>query len=251
MAYLADTHIHSIYSYDGQMRIETVIKRGLELGLKYLAFTEHVELDQISLKQFLNRFACYCEEIDSLQEKYSNIKLIKGLEISNPERHLKELEIINKLDLDYILGSNHILPKENDKEEILIYYKRILEIVKNGGIDSLAHLDYVKRKFDDSFIPDEILEEIFNYLIDANIALEINTSALRRKGLSSFPSDEKLDLYKKMGGTLVTIGSDAHRIEEVYDNIETIDEKFDFNKGLYLKRKFISLSNDKDGKNDN
>lgn len=251
MAYLADTHTHSIYSYDGQMRMEPAIKRALELGLKYLAFTEHVELNQISLKQFLNRFACYSDEIDFLQEKYPSIKLIKGLEISNPEIHLKELEIINQLDLDYILGSNHIFPKGNDKKEILNYYKRILEIVKIGGIDALAHLDYVKRRFDDSFISDEMFEEIFGYLIDSGIALEINTSALRRNCLDSFPSQDRLELYKKLGGTLVTIGSDAHRVEEIYDNVEATDYSYDFNKGLYLKRKFISLSNREGGKNDN
>lgn len=243
MIYLADTHIHSIYSYDGQMRIESAIKRGLELGLKYLAFTEHVELEQITLKQFLNRFACYSEEIDILQEKYPKIKLIKGVEISNPERYLKELEIINKLDLDYILGSNHILPKENQEKEILLYYKRILQIVKNGGIDSLAHLDYIRRKFDDFLVPLELLEDIFNSLINSKIALEINTSALRRKNISSFPCEEKLELYKKLGGTLVTIGSDAHRLNEIYDNIKPIDDKYNFNKGIYLKRKFVSLNN--------
>ncbi len=251
MAYLADTHVHSIYSYDGQMRLETGIKRGIELGLKYIAFTEHVEFDQISLKQFLNRFACYSEEIDILQDKYPNIKLIKGLEISNPERHLEEFEIINTLDLDYILGSNHILPRENTKEGILTYYKRILEIVKNGGIDALAHLDYIKRRYSDSFVPDEIFQEIFRYLIDYKIALEINTSALRRKGIGSFPSSDKLELYKKLGGTLVTIGSDAHRIEEIYDNIEPTDHNYEFNKGLYLKRKFVSLCDNQVDKNDN
>lgn len=242
MAYLADTHVHSIYSYDGQIRLEKGIKRAVELGLKYIAFTEHAEFDQISLKQFLNRFACYSEEIDILQGKYPEIKLIKGLEISNPERHLKELEIINTLDLDYILGSNHILPKENTKKEILIYYKRILEIIKNGGIDTLAHLDYIKRRFSDSFVPSEIFEEIFSYLINSKIALEINTSALRRKGIESFPSSDKLELYKKLGGTLVTLGSDAHRVEEIYDNIASTDHNYEFNKGLYLKRKFVSLS---------
>ena len=245
MAYFADTHVHSVYSYDGQMRLEEGIKRGIELGLKYLAFTEHVEFEQISLKQFLNRFKCYSEEMDVLQERYPNIKLIKGVEISNPERHLKELEIINTLELDYILGSNHMLPKENTKEEILNYYRRILEIVKNGGIDSLAHLDYIKRRFDDAVLPIEILEEIYSYLIKSRIALEINTSALRRKVTSSFPSKDKLELYKKLGGTLVTIGSDAHRVSEIYDNISVIDNNYDFNKGLILKRKFVSLSNKK------
>lgn len=242
MKYLADTHMHSVYSYDGQMRISSVVERGLQLGLQYLAFTEHVELDQITLKQLLNRYACFSEEIDFVQDKYPNIKLIKGMEISNPERHLNELEVINKLDLDFLLGSNHILPKEYSDEDILLYYKRILDIVKNGGIDALAHLDYIRRKFDDSNIASELIEEILGCLIESNIALEINTSALRRKGIESFPDEDKLNLYKKLGGTLVTIGSDAHRLEEIYDNIEAIDLKHDFNKGIYLKRKFISLS---------
>lgn len=241
MAYLADTHVHTIYSHDGQMRMESAIRKGLEHGLKYLAFTEHVELDLISIKQVLNRYACYDEEISILQEKHPQIKLIRGMEISNPERHIKELEIINRLNLDFILGSNHILPKENNKEEILLYYKRILAIIKNGGIDSLAHLDYIKRACDDSCVPIELLEDIFQNLINYKIALEINTSALRRKNISSFPSDEKLKLYKSLGGSLVTIGSDAHRLAEIYDNISPIAEKYDFNKGIYLKRKFVSL----------
>lgn len=251
MKYLADTHVHSIYSYDGQMRLENGIKKAIQLGLKYIAFTEHVELDQITIKQFLNRFACYSEEIDILQDIYPNIKIIKGVEISNPERHLKELETINKLDLDYILGSNHILPKENTKEEIIMYYKTILEIIKNGGIDTLAHLDYIKRKYNDSIVPNELLEEIFGTLIKSKTSLEINTSALRRKGIDSFPSQDKLELYKQLGGTLVTIGSDAHRVEEIYDNIEHIDHNYEFNKGLYLKRKFISLSNMNEDKKEN
>ena len=263
MAYLADMHIHSIYSYDGQMRIESVIKRGLELGLKYLAFTEHIELDQITLKQVVNRYKCYCEELEILQEKYPNIKLIKGMEVSNPERHIDELQTINNLDLDYILGSNHLLPKEYSKKEVLLYYKRILQMVKNGGIDAVAHLDYIRRRIDEVILPIGIIEEIFDTLrkcnkyiddttpwalakeendtiISNDIALEINSSASRRINEFSFPNDEKLKLYQQMGGSKVTIGSDAHRLNEVFDNIENVSQKYDFNKGIYLKRKFIS-----------
>ena len=240
MAYLADMHIHSIYSYDGQMRIESVIKRGLELGLKYLAFTEHIELDQITLKQVVNRYKCYCEELEILQEKYPNIKLIKGMEVSNPERHIDELQTLNNLDLDYILGSNHLLPKEYSKKEVLLYYKRILQMVKNGGIDAVAHLDYIRRRIDEVILPIGIIEEIFDTIISNDMALEINSSASRRINEFSFPNDEKLKLYQQMGGSKVTIGSDAHRLNEVFDNIENVSQKYDFNKGIYLKRKFIS-----------
>lgn len=245
MKYLADTHMHSIYSYDGQMCIEDIIKRGSELGLRYLAFTEHLELASISIKQFLNRYQVYHNEIERLQEKYPHIRLIKGVEFSNPEKFPEELEIVNNLDLDYIIGSNHELPKFANELEILKYYQTILKIVKQGGIDSLGHLDYIRRKFDDSSINKDILKEIYTYLIKNNITLEINSSAIRRKGLDSFPSNEKLNLYKDMGGEKVTIGSDAHRLNEVYDGIAEIDSQYDFNKGLYLHRKFVSLSEEK------
>ncbi len=242
MSYLADMHMHSIYSYDGQMRLKQMVERGKKLNLKYMAFTEHLEFNQITIKQFLNRYQLYKEELEQLQECNPEITLIKAVEISNPELYLKELESLNKLDLDYIIGSNHILPKNNSEKEILNYYKKILAIIKNGGIDTIGHLDYLRRKVDDNNIDNGIIEEIFKELIKRKIALEINTSAIRRKGLDSFPSQIKLDLYKKLGGNIVTIGSDAHRINEIYDSIPLIDSKYDFNKGVFIKRKFISLN---------
>ena len=242
MSYLADMHMHSIYSYDGQMRLKQMVERGKKLNLKYMAFTEHLEFNQITIKQFLNRYKLYKEELEQLQECNPEITLIKAVEISNPELYLKELESLNKLDLDYIIGSNHILPKNNSEKEILNYYKKILTIIKNGGIDTIGHLDYLRRKVDDNNIDNGIIEEIFKELIKRKIALEINTSAIRRKGLDSFPSQIKLDLYKKLGGNIVTIGSDAHRINEIYDSIPLIDSKYDFNKGVFIKRKFISLN---------
>lgn len=245
MEYLADTHMHSIYSYDGQMCLEDMIKRGESLGLKYMAFTEHLELGQITIKQFLNRYKVYSTEVDKLQIRFPHIKLIKGVEFTNPEKYPKELEIVNGLDIDYIIGSNHELPESLSEREMLEYYQKILRIVKNGGIDSLGHMDYLRRKYDDSNISDDIIKEIYSYLIKNDITLEINSSARRRKGLDSFPSDSKLKLYKECGGKKVTIGSDAHRLEEIYDSIPVIDKEYDFNKGLYLKRKFVSISDRK------
>lgn len=247
MKYLADTHMHSIYSYDGQMRLEDMVKKGLEFGLKYLAFTEHLELNQIKYSQFLNRYNLYSEEIDILQEKYPQIKLLKGVEFANPEMYLDELEKVNELPLDYIIGSNHLLPQSGEKIEILKYYECILKMIKVGGFDSLGHMDYVRRKYRDNDVPEELFIQIFALLVDKDITLEINTSAHRRCDLGTFPSDEKLNLYQKIGGKKVTIGSDAHRLNEIYDFVQNVDDNYYFNKGVYIKRKFISVSNNKNG----
>lgn len=242
MKYLADTHMHSIYSYDGQMDMESMVKRGLELGLKYMAFTEHLEFGQITLKQFLNRYGIYVEQLDRLQEKYPSIQLLKGVEITNPDIYYKELEEIHKLDLDYIIGSNHQLSQIKNEKDIYTYYSTILKMVKMGGFDSLGHMDYIRRKVDDSCFDKDLIKEICSYLIKNDIALEINSSAIRRKNLDSFPSDEKINLYKTCGGEKITIGSDAHRLNEIYDGIEKIDQQYDFDKGIYVKRKYKVLS---------
>lgn len=240
MSYLADTHMHSIYSYDGQMRLEEMVKQGIKLGLQYMAFTEHLEFNQITLKQFFNRYQVYSKEIDELQQKYPNIKLLKAVEFSNPEEHLEELEKVNRLDLDYVIGSNHMMPETNQEIDILKYYQRILKMVEIGGIDAVGHLDYLRRRYQD-IEPSHVLEQIFEQMVEKNITLEINSSAIRRTGLDSFPSFDKLKLYKDMGGQRVTIGSDAHRLHEIYDGIPQIDDQYQFEKGVYIKRKFVPL----------
>lgn len=243
MEYLADTHMHSIFSYDGQMSLEGMVKKGLELGLLYLAFTEHVEFGQITIKQFLNRYKVYEEEVNRLQEMYPEITLLKGAEVSNPEIYTSELQILNSLDLGYIIGSNHQTPKSGSETDILNYYKSILIMIRNGGIDSVGHLDYLRRKFDDSSISDDIIKDIFEEMLKNAITLEINSSAVRRKNLDSFPSQEKINLYKESGGINVTIGSDAHRINEIYDGIQKISKEYSsLNQGIYIKRKFKVLN---------
>lgn len=236
--YLADTHVHSIFSFDGEQTMESVLKKAIYLNLKYIAFTEHVDMDKISLRQAINRYKVYEEEINSLQEKYPNIKIIKGMEFSNPEKYKTELIELNKLNLDYIIGSNHIFPKEFSKEGILNYYKNILESVKFGYFDTLGHIDYIKKFYDDSFITNDIYEEIFYYMIKNNISLEINTSAKRRIKTNTFPNEKIINLYKGCGGKTVTFGSDAHRLNELYDNVENNSDKYNLVKGIYLNRKF-------------
>ncbi len=241
MSYKADTHMHSIYSYDGQMKLEDMVERGMDLGLEYMAFTEHLEFGQINMNQFLNRYDLYKREVERLQELYPNITLLKGVEVSNPENYSEQMRVLKMLDLDYIIGSNHILPDDNSKREILLYYQRILGMVINCDIDAVGHLDYLRRRVDDSLLPNDMIGVIFKEMIRKNIALEINTSAVRRSGLDSFPSDEKLELYRSLGGNMVTYGSDAHRLYEIYDAIDEVSSKYDFNQGVFVKRKFLSL----------
>lgn len=237
MKYLCDTHMHSIYSYDGQMTPEGILKKAEELNLQYIALSEHLELDSISLKQFINRYKIYCEEIERLQELYPHIKILKAIEIGNPERHPKELESIQKLDLDYIIGSNHILTPD-----IKSYYETIYQIVSLGLIDSLGHIDYIRRKYEGVY-PMDIILKIFDKMVENDITLEVNSSAKRRLNEFAFPNHDLIQLYLQEYDDRITIGSDAHRLNEIYDGISEIDDAISANKGIYLKRQFVSITN--------
>ena len=52
-------------------------------------------------------------------------------------------------------------------------------------------------------------------LLDKNMVIEINTSSLRKGHNETMPGKELLEIYKECGGIYVTVGSDAHEIEDI------------------------------------
>ena len=87
-----------------------------------------------------------------------------------------------------------------------------------SDFDTLGHMDYIVRYAPDPKEYDphdffEITDEIFKFIIDKNIALEVNTSALKTSYGVINPSPVLLKRYKELGGSLLTVGSDAHSPE--------------------------------------
>ena len=81
-------------------------------------------------------------------------------------------------------------------------------------------------------------------MIDRNISLEINTSTLRKGHEHSMPDIELLSIYKDCGGTLVTIGSDAHFVSDLaadYQYASNLVSTYGFIKVYYERRKAIMI----------
>jgi histidinol-phosphatase (PHP family) len=68
----------------------------------------------------------------------------------------------------------------------------------------------------------DLYKKLFSILIQRGIALEINTSGLRKKINQSSPPYVLLQLYKEIGGELITVGSDSHNTTDVYSGIPYI-----------------------------
>ncbi len=133
------------------------------------------------------------------------------------------------------------------------YFELTLENLKAfSDINTLGHMDYAVRyaiKYIDGqkdYKPRdyfEITDEVMKYLISKNIALEVNTSPLK-KGLGTInPHTDFLVRYRELGGQMITIGSDAHTTEALgygFDRAYEILSEIGFREYVtYDKRKPI------------
>jgi histidinol-phosphatase (PHP family) len=259
-----DNHVHSNFSGDSQMDAEAAIKRAIELGLKGISFTDHLDIDYPNYEDvFMIDFEKYNVFMDSLKYKYSNkIKIIKGIEIGIQPHVLDETyEIVNKYPFDFVIGSIHIVDKldlhNNDfcnqktkYESYLRYFQEVLYLVKEiDNFDVLGHIDLIRRYgnyentnlvYDDF---KEVLDEILSVMINKGKVLEINCSGYKYNLNSTLPDFDLVQRYKDLGGKYISVGSDAHYLEYVgykFDEIKKRLKGIGFNQLVHFEnRKMI------------
>jgi len=223
-----DYHIHTEDSYDSRIKAEELIRKAIELKYDEIAITEHLDLLAQELSVFgLPSLKKYQARIAALQRQYPQIKILTGIEIGDYHQ-VREFaqNLVAELDFELILGSVHFLsdhtnialplPQPLSNKQVEDYYRLNLALVSTCDIDVLAHLGVYKRHYPG--IPDErevypLIREIFGVMIERGIALEINLSALRNGYPSYLPEDHIIQLYQQQGGSLFSLGSDAHYLD--------------------------------------
>lgn len=229
----ADFHVHTEFSNDCSVKVEKQIESAINLGLEYICFTDHCDMDYPSPEkesEYMLDTKCYIEKINSLKEKYkSKIKVLCGVEIGLMP-YLKDRinQYVRNYDFDFIIGSSHMVngidpafgkffEGRDEKLAYREYFESILENVKTfNNYNVYGHLDYVvrygpnKNKYFDFNDYKEVFEEILKIIIKNDKGIEVNTAGLR-KGLGyPHPHKDILKMYKDLGGEIITVGSDAH-----------------------------------------
>lgn len=206
-------------------------------GVSVIAITDHCDIDCLETgfypeyKEIEARAA-----FDKAAEKYSSsLTAVFGMEFGQP--HLREASVrrmIRQRDIRFVISSVHNL--ENVPDFIFMNYSEmpdplirdlfrryISELCRAAAFEeahTLAHiaypLRYIRRDGKDLNVMDfrEEYSELFRIMIDHGIALELNTSGIR-KGGETIPCDNLLRFYRECGGTLVSCGSDAHAPSDV------------------------------------
>lgn len=254
-----DYHVHPGYSIDAEdVNILDYCRQALLLGLKEICFTPHLEVDPVRrhrdwfvrLKGKLHPMEDttwldhYLMEIEEARRQLNGKGLVvkAGLEVGYQPGCEKTIEkILNTYPFDFVLGSIHCLRHQSISswhesrsyfschtlEEVCReYFLALKEAVQSNLFDCIGHVD-LYRRYGEFFWGTDIkkahegfIEPIFEEMARRNIGLEINTSSLRR-GLADFhPSEEILLLAQRCGIKIFTVGSDAHRLEDLGASID-------------------------------
>ncbi|MCM1100849.1 MAG: histidinol-phosphatase HisJ family protein [Clostridium sp.] len=240
MSVLADCHLHSHHSGDSDAPMEEMVLKGIESGLKAMCFTEHNDFDYPPAPGepadlFELNADSYLYELLGLKEKYADrIKLLFGLELGLQPQVFRENAVFARShEYDFIIGSSHIchgkdpyypafFEGRSDEEAYREYFESELEnIRKFSNFDVYGHLDYVVRygaARDSGYSYDkykDILDTILETLLEKEKGIELNTGALRN-GMKDFnPCKDVLKRYRELGGEIITVGSDAHRAQDI------------------------------------
>lgn len=229
-----DTHIHTLFSSDSNLKIEELLSILNENPEKGMIITEHMDY-KYPVKGL---FVFDCDEYFEEYDRYRGENLLLGIELGLREDCQKRsFEIINDKRFDYVLGSvhtidgvdianGHFFERYDEKELMVIYLNRVSESIDlYKDIDSLGHIDFITRysgKENSKFIiPEtiEILNEIVRKLVNNDISVEINTRRIHVKNAYD-ELKQFLELYREVGGKCVTIGSDSHNDSAPFSNFE-------------------------------
>ncbi|QCX32617.1 histidinol-phosphatase HisJ family protein [Caloramator sp. E03] len=237
----ADYHVHSNFSDDSTCEMEDEIKKAISLGIDEICFTEHVDY---GVKTDLNcNYEAYIKEFQRCKEKYKNEINIKlgiefGIQVDTIEKFKEDFD---KYNFDFVILSCHQVDNKEfwtyefqegktQQEYNERYYEEILKVIKKYDEYSvLGHLDMIKRYDKFGEYPDEnvkeLIIEILKHVIEHEKGIEVNTSSFRYKLADLTPSKYILKLYKDLGGRIITIGSDAHKDEDIGHNIQIVKDE--------------------------
>ncbi len=261
---MIDSHTHTQYSKHATGSVIELVESAISKGIKVLTITDHAPFYVDSDNRLLeSEMDDYFAEVANAQKLYSkDISILSGLELDYmPGCEKYTEEIIKCYSPDFVIGSLHYIPINSDfvkvwdlnelnaPDVIDSYFNCHTEMIASGLFDSIGHPDSISRR-----VPDDVIRPLWDKLLTVfsknMVAWELNASGFRKSAYDEltkrydkqnhgFPALyplSKLSTY----GIPVTIGSDAHKPEDVGRGLlQTIElmKKYDLNTISYFKNR--------------
>jgi histidinol-phosphatase (PHP family) len=214
------------------------VRRAIERGLGEIGFSDHNPMPNgfdADWRMEEREFPTYLDMVRDVRARFPKFSIKLGLEADyHPGSEAYVAETVKRADFDYVIGSVHYIGdwpmdnqahvKEYEKRDITDvwrdYFGLVTKLAETRIYDILGHFDVVK-KF--GHRPpgnvDAIVEPALAAVARAGMALDINTSGLRRPAKEIYPGPRILEMARGMG-IAVTLGSDAHEPRHVGEDFE-------------------------------
>nr|WP_300186270.1 histidinol-phosphatase HisJ family protein [uncultured Agathobaculum sp.] len=247
----ADYHVHSEYSDDSTYPLEQVIRDAIGMGMDEICITDHVDYgikkDWDAGEEIAYRgsqplanvdYPRYMAALRDMQSRYGDrIRIRVGLEFGIQTHTIPQFRaLLTRYPLDFVILSIHQVENQEfwtqefqhgrtQREYNERYYEELLAVVQQyQGYSVLGHLDLITRYDKQGVYPFErvrpLVEAILRRVIADGKGIEVNTSSHRYGLTDTTPSVAILQLYRELGGTILTIGSDSHAPAHLGTHIE-------------------------------
>lgn len=253
--FLTDLHTHTILSMDGHVPLAEMAQAAVDAGLNALTVTDHYDMlnedgQRVLTYDWMAGLAQFSETVPQFQGR---LNLYLGIELGSayvsPE-HARAVIAGAGEGLDQVIGSIHNFREEHGGGEYFFadfhaletchaalddYLTSMEELVALPDCyDVLGHIIYPLRYMHRdgheivllNYYKDRVAE-ILRKVIATGRSIEVNTC----RGNTVEDWRGILKLYRDLGGTLVTTGSDAHYPQDVGKGLKeacTLLQEFGF-----------------------
>jgi histidinol-phosphatase (PHP family) len=228
-----DAHLHTELSPDADVPIDTYAEAAVARGIRELAITDHLDFEPTAPAFAFADHAVRERYVHDAAERWAHrgVTIRFGVEITYQARHEEAVrEHLRRHAYDWAIGSVHVMRDDpyvpervagwvagrSLAEIVAPYFAEVLAAIRSGLFDTLGHLDFVKRYLAPHVTPadlasaPELYEPLLTALVETGTGLEVNTSGLRQSPGETYPASWAVARYRELGGTRVTVGSDAH-----------------------------------------
>jgi histidinol-phosphatase (PHP family) len=234
-----DYHVHSNLSVDAYDSVEAMCARAVDIGLTEIVFTEHYDTEPADEGYEFYDYEKSHQAVQRMQDKFSDRLTVKlGIEVDYQTVYEETIAgFLAGKHYDYVLGARHweqgaligrdYFEGRPEDEAYGRYFETVLPLVETGLFDVLAHIDLVKRDGTERYGTFEVekwmprIEPILRKLVEKGMGLEINTSGVRQPPGEPYPGLAVVKRYRELGGRILTVGSDSHRIEQLGVGLDT------------------------------
>ena len=197
-----DLHCHSNWS-EGTMTIKEVVEKAKDLGLSYVAITDHSKSLGIAHGLDEKRLKEQGKEIEAINDELEDFTVVKGIECDIKADGSMDLPDSSLADLGIVVASIHSGFK-NDEETMT---NRLISAIHNEHVDIIGHPTgrIIQKRKPYPLNLDKVIEEAASQ----HVALEINAYP-ERLDLDDVSSRKTME-----AGALVSIGTDAHALNQM------------------------------------